>query len=351
VFRTQVSLLAVAALALAACSASGDVTAPSHSVPPTETPSAAGPGEPWIVSQAGAGDGDGLYLVRPDQSGWHLISGDLPAFSYHPDWSPDGTRIAFELGQDRSEIWAMDPDGSETIVLAPCPAATCNMLGSPAWSPDGTELAYVREDPPGVARPGFGAYVEVRDLATGKTRVVAKPGPVGDEYVESGAPRWSPDGKRLVVTVTHWTNPPTEPMVASSIAVVATDGSDAGNPRILTDPGLFGAYPDWSPDGEWIVFNTHDLAGFQETTKAANLYRIKPDGTGLTQITRFGENDTRATQPSWTPDGLRIIFTWVGRVPDNSYGARKAALIDADGSNLTVLDDVWTTHPRLQPTP
>jgi Tol biopolymer transport system component len=117
-------------------------------------------------------------------------------------------------------------------------------------------------------------------------------------------------------------------------------------------------HPDWSPDGRRIVLNTYPLGSFQYTTKATKLYSIRPDGTGLTQVKHYGENDTRASQPTWTPDGKRIIFMHIARNPSNPWGERHIALIDADGSNLTFLPvrgtagDYWYgAHARMRPTP
>lgn len=77
---------------------------------------------------------------------------------------------------------------------------------------------------------------------------------------------------------------------------------------------------------------------------------IQPDGTDLTQVTHFGENDVRATRPNWTPDGKRIIFTHI--TPDGGWGDRKIAFIDPDGSNMTLVPtDNFAWLGRLRPTP
>jgi Tol biopolymer transport system component len=179
--------------------------------------------------------------------------------------------------------------------------------------------------------------------------VALSPVVAGGKYVEYVYPRWSPDGTQIVFAVHTYPTPPTdENILSSTIAVVKADGSEVDAPRILTDLALFGSYPDWSPDGQHIVFNTYPIGSFQDTTKAQNLYTIRPDGTGLTQVTRFGENDARAVEATWTPDGKRIIFVHIARSASDPWGERKIAFVDADGSNLTVLE--WFgSHPRLRP--
>jgi Tol biopolymer transport system component len=223
---------------------------------------------------------------------------------------------------------------------------------APAWSPDGGHLALQRGFPRGPGEDYDRVAIEVVDLATGATRFVAVPPVAGTEYVEYDGPRWSPDGTQIVFTVMRYPVSPTdENILSSAIAVVKADGSEADAPRILTDPAMFGSDPDWSPDGQSIVFSTYPLVRFQDTTRATNLYWITPDGTGLTAVTHFGENDTRATQPTWTPDGQRIIFTNVARNPSEPWGDRHTAFIDPDGTNLTVVEGPLATHPRLRPTP
>jgi len=355
-----VSLLVVASLALSAPN-----LASSASPSPALSPYAIKDGEPWIAYQwLQECDGDrcdrqGVYLVRPDGRDRHLL---LPAPAGHPDWSPDGERIVVESEPaETSEMWILDADGTDLQVVT-CDGAPCGPIANPAWSPDGGQLVFQRAIPREAGEEYDRVAIEVMDLAIGATRVVAVPPAAGSEYVEWFGPRWSPDGTQIAFTVMRYPVPPTnENILGTSIAIVDADGSEADAPRVLTDPAMFGSNPDWSPDGERIVFNTYPLGSFQDTTNATNLYAIRPDGTGLTQITHFGENDTRATQPTWTPDGERIIFTQILRNPDNPWGERQIALIDADGTNVTLVPipaeagvpgDTWAgTHARMRPTP
>lgn len=361
-------------LVMAAACASPGASSPSPSAEPVATAAAtlaatAAPtpiavldGEPWIVyewlQECDAGCNNlGVYLVRPDGRDRHLV---LTTPAGHPDWSPDGRRLAVWADPPDdvpgTEIWTLDADGTGATVIT-CDGAPCGSSSWPAWSPDGGSLAFER----GIRVAGEdydrGAIV-VLDLATGATHAVAMPPVADSEYTEYIVPRWSPDGTQIVFTVMRYPVPPTdENILGSSIAVVRADGSEVDAPRNLTDPALFGSYPDWSPDGQRIVFNTYPIGSFQDTTKAQNLYTIRPDGTGLTQVTHFAENDARAAEPTWTPDGMQIIFLYIERNPSNTWGERLIALIDADGSNLTLIPvpgesgHRYGTHARLRPTP
>ena len=311
-------------------------------------------GEPWIVYQWHPERRQGLYLMRPDGRDAHEIPTNLTGEAGLPDWSPDGREIAFELmvSDNVFEIWTLQADGTDPQKLLACEAAPCVQVGVPAWSPDGRQLAFGRlVNPTGNYRDDH-LTIEVLDLATRESRVIAIAPAAGVETVEYVNARWSPDGKQVVFVINRYATPPTnESLLGSSIAVVRTDGSEANNPRILTEATMFGSHPDWSPDGKRIVFVTHGLGFDADSRKASNLYTIDPDGTGTTRVTRFGENDTRVGTPSWTPDGTRILFTHIRRNASDPDGDRHAAFIDPDGSNLTVLSEVYATHPRLRPKP
>lgn len=56
--------------------------------------------------------------------------------------------------------------------------------------------------------------------------------------------------------------------------------------------------PAWSPDGDWIAFTS-------ERNGSADLYRVKPDGTGLERLTDSPAYDDQA---AFSPDGRQIVF-------------------------------------------
>jgi Tol biopolymer transport system component len=132
----------------------------------------------------------------------------------------------------------------------------------------------------------------------------------------------------------------------SAIATISVT-EEGAKPVVLTDWSMFANYPDWRPGFNEVVFSTYGLGEFPATDDQSNLYTINSDGSGLTALTSFGRAEQRATQPTWTPDGSRIIFALVGQRADFD-NPRHAAFIEADGSDLTDIG-VVATHPRLRP--
>jgi Tol biopolymer transport system component len=303
---------------------------------------------PAIAYQWVQGSGDGIFLMAPDGSDVRPLFDDLGVSTYHPDWSPDGARLAFEMeGGDGVDIWTSAADGGARALLidhADCGDGGCADVAYPSWSPDGGSIAYTRY------HLGDGGLltssIETLDLVTGETRVVV---PTSSRTL-SEYPRWSPDGRSIVYQFTTFSTDGADigTETGSAIAIVDASGAEQ-EPRALTDPGMYAAYPDWGWAIDLIVFTTYDLGEFQGTDEPSNLYTIMPDGSGLTQLTSFGAADQRATQPTWTKDGKRILFTLVGQNPGFD-GPRHAALVDATGSGLTVLPPA-ATHPRLRPDP
>jgi len=302
--------------------------------------------EPWIAYQWEQDGGARIALVRAHGTDSHELLRDSKYDAYHPDWSPDGKQIAFDGGPgEGSEIWVVNADGTNAAAMVrrrtDC-AIACGEVAEPAWSPDGSKIAFVRFQ---LGASGLvAAVIEVQDVASSDRRVVFKAPP----KTALDDPRWSSDGQAIVFAMTRYPDTQIDPRTAtgSAIAVIAVTREGA-KPVVLTDWSTFANYPDWRPGSNDILFSTYDLGEFQATDEPSNLYTIKPDGSGLAALTSFGRAERRATQPTWTPDGSRIIFTLVGQQAgfDNP---RKAAFIEGNGSNLVDIG-VVATHPRLQP--
>src|SRR5262245_42575982 len=83
-------------------------------------------------------DGDPeLFVLGPDGEARQLTDND--GDDTNPDWSPDGSRIAFTSDRDGDlEIFVMNADGTGTRQL------THNEVdnGAADWSPDGTHIVY-----------------------------------------------------------------------------------------------------------------------------------------------------------------------------------------------------------------
>jgi Tol biopolymer transport system component len=91
-------------------------------------------------------------------------------FADDPDWSPDGSAIAFD---DNAQIWTARPDGSQLTLLNPSGAR-------PRYSPDGARIAFSS------TAPQAGIYVMNAD-GTGVALLAAN----------GAVPTWSPDGTTI----------------------------------------------------------------------------------------------------------------------------------------------------------
>ncbi|MFQ5590380.1 MAG: TolB family protein [Phycisphaerae bacterium] len=65
--------------------------------------------------------------------------------------------------------------------------------------------------------------------------------------------------------------------------------------------------PVWSPDGQWVVFEA-DIQAASETDQRGTIYKVRSDGTELTQLTRRLGEDVDDRLPNWSPDGEYILF-------------------------------------------
>ncbi len=334
------SLLTFGAVACSSGSADTTPTSVSASttiVVPTTVDVDVAEGETWILYQART-TYEKVFLVRPDGTGLHSPTMDLPGtHQTNPDWSPDGQRLTFIVTENGTEdLWVANVDGTNAERIIDC-EAPCVVIDDPSWSPDGQSIVYSRT----VGGDGAsGNTLELYHPDDGTITVLLG----GDPTVFYAGARWSPDSQSIVVEVVQKSEPDVDADVTGVTLSIVQLGSAPPTVTAITDPALFAATADWSPNGELIVYSA--LA--EPNDEAPDLFTIHPDGSGLTRLTTFVADGGSAAEPTFTPDSAHIVF--VAQMEPGGDGV--LAAVDLDGSNLkSAIGDEYHQgrHPRFRP--
>jgi Tol biopolymer transport system component len=243
-----------------------------------------------------------LFSVNPD--GTNEVQITFPpkhVLDTEEDWSPDGTKLAFERHTSRpgsqsceDELFVVNADGSAPHRVFPSPVAHCPGIESPAWSPDGSKIAFSLAQGPVTNDTAADVSIwTVNADGTGLTQITH---PIGFQMSEDHSVQWSPDGTRLVIerqfAARNW-----RPAI---FTVSATDGSDAVRISPWSINGM--DHPDWSPDGQWLLFR----AAPKDGSSAVDI--AHPDGTGLQRILQGKPGGRSFLSSSFSPDGTAITI-------------------------------------------
>jgi Tol biopolymer transport system component len=262
-----------------------------------------------------------IYTIEPDGSSLSQLTHES-SIDVQPAWSPDGKKIAFAGGG----LYVMDPDGSNVRALTSfvCPGSS-NVV-SPTWSPDGKRVAFGGDTAPN--------DICTTELAGGYSTTPTNV--TSSDEVDETSPDFSPNGSQMCYYGDGTKS-------GYGIYIMKADGSD---PTRLTD-NRAGTECAWSPDGKKIAYTYHPDKN-PDRRKGAwpdEVYVMNADGSGKTNLTRNPEQDLN---PSWSPDGTKVIFA------SDRDGDFDIYTMDADGSNVaqvTVNSDVDDVDPEWQPLP
>ena len=216
-----------------------------------------------------------IYVVNSDGTGLaRLTTPRGNAEDHAPDWSPDGTAIAFvrEDAKHGYHLFVMKPDGTSTRELA----KALEYPDEPAWSPNGAMLAFAGTDYEGAGYDNPDVFVVNRDGSGLRNLTHSRVFP-------DSRPRWSPDGRRIVFVSNKHHNRP-------DIHLIGSDGTK--HVTVAKSPN-YDAEPEWSPDGRSIVF---------ASTRDGNrdIYVVSATGRNLKNLTN-GSIGTRNSAPAYSP--------------------------------------------------
>jgi TolB protein len=286
-----------------------------------------------------------IFTVRPDGTSVRQVtSPGLGTVDDQPDWSPDGSLIAFRrcAPDTACAIYTVRPNGSQLRRLSPpCdpPPGTCADEAEVAFMPDGHRVVFTRASGEVREFPDGSGWIEhsdivIRDLTGKNTRVVLRSRPFAGDNVEVVA---SPDGRQIAFQRSH--SPLAEPADGIAVFVVRSDGSQL---RRITPWSLrAGDHPDWSPDGRWILFRSNVDADFLDS----QLYLVRPDGSRLRQVTHVSA-DTMLLSSSFSPDGTKIVYSQSG---DNGEPDIFSARVDGSHARQLTHTPRWESAPDWGP--
>ena len=111
--------------------------------------------------------------------------------------------------------------------------------------------------------------------------------------------------------------------------------ADGKNQRRLSNDPFLNWDPSWSPDGKRIVFTSTEAKDIER--KRPQIYVMDADGKNRRRLSNRFIKDAE-WHPAWSPDGKRIAYTSSGAM-DTAGGFWRIYVIDADGKNRQILSD------------
>jgi len=210
-----------------------------------------------------------------------------------------GTKVAYvtaeQQGRDRLySLIVSDQDGENEFKIM----ESKDPIMSPAWSPDSRQLAYVSFE-------GSRSSIFIQNLRSGnRFQVSNKPG-------INGAPAFSPDGRKLVITLGG---------VEGNPDIYVLDITSRQVKRLTTHRAI-DTEGTWSPDGRHIYFTSDRSGGPQ-------IYRISANGGTPERVTFEGSYNAR---PRLSPDGTRLAMV------HNDRGNFRIAVMNIERKDLLVV--------------
>ena len=315
----------------------------------------------------------GIYTVRTDGSGLHLISKE----GVQPSWSPDGSRIAFTRG---GEMFTMAPDGSnvtliEGVVVAPPygwawnpvkqPSSKFASVGGYITYGDRSEIWALDPNHPS-NRISLGPSNGMMPIAwsrDGSRLLLMEQRTVGmDPYIWKDLYVMNADGLRKRLTTDGLSGEGTFSPDGTQVAFARLgDGLDAGlyavdvrggTPQLIAKSrnSWWLGSPAWSPDGSRIAYTVY--VEFGSKGPAFEIWTVKPDGSDARQLVDLGLCGAGGCTAglAWSPDGSTLAFHsrrgWLVGQPATQVMA--IYFVRADGSGLRRISDDGT-EPSWSP--
>src|SRR5690349_15884441 len=212
-------------------------------------------------------------------------------------------------------------------------------VGSPQVSPDGTRVVYtVSETVMTADKSEFVSQIWLGNIATKQNIQLT----FGDKT--STNPKWSPDSKWIAFTSNRKDN-------RNNLYRLSVDGGEA---EPLTELKTNVSNFDWSPDGRYIAFTMsdpkteeeekndkgrNDFHWVDENQKMSRLYvmPVEKDSNGKREPRKLTTGNYNVTDFDWSAYGSRIVFSHTKTPGANDWPTADVSIVDVATTNVTVL--------------
>lgn len=264
-----------------------------------------------FVDETGPKDKRTKRLAIMDQDGANVrLLSQGRELALTPRFSPTTMEIAYlQYHGEQPRVYLLNLLSGQREQIGNFPGMTF----APRFSPDGQRLIMSTGD------QGVTSLLEI-DLRSKQTRRLTQP-----LSIDTG-PSYSPDGRRIVF----------ESDREGGTQQLFVMGSDGSVPRRIS--GGDGRYstPVWSPRGDLIAFTKQAGGGFQ-------IGVMKPDGSGERTLTDGYHNEG----PTWAPNGRVLMFF---RESQGASGGPRLFSIDLTGYNeRQVKTPAFASDPAWSP--
>jgi Tol biopolymer transport system component len=251
-------------------------------------PSSAAVTERIVFASDRGGDSD-IYAMDPDGSNLAQLT-NSPGDDLNPAISPDGTLIAYNRPTPggESDVWVMNADGTGQHFFT-------FSAEDPTWSPDGTKIVF----------GSIGHGSRDGDIYAMNADGTGTATPIAYADRDNLEPALSADGTKIA-----WIGQIDDAGVGEGLFTMNTGGTGRVNHSPF-EPNDHG--PDWRPDSQKLAFS-----------RDAGIVLMNRDGTGLQPL-------TSGAQPSWSPTGSHLAFT------TSRDGNQEIYKVTADGTTATRL--------------
>lgn len=228
-----------------------------------------------------------VFVMNEDGTNVRLLSGNRNSWQSDPAFSPDGSQLAFAMG---NSIRVLNLRTGEERVIPVWIAQGMD------WSPDGRVFAYGHFDGGIALVNADGSNDHVIVTASELLRLNA---------LGVGSLSFSPDGKRIVFVC----------VASPGLYVVNADGTGLKQ-LTASKSGEIRMSPSFDPTGTKIAYGYYRGAYEDKAIRVINT-----DGTDDTAIYK-PSNST--SDLAWSPDGGKIVFDEVVRERGGLYGIARA---------------------------